>query len=167
LLHILSLGTVLAILWALLSGHFDPLMIGLGAASCILVVVIAHRMDVIDHEGHPNHLGWRAVLYWGWLLKEILKSSLTIARILVQPKIAIAPRMVAVKSSQKSELGRVIYANSITLTPGTVTTNLEDETLYVHALVEECAKDLESGDMDRRVTVMEGETPPANKDADQ
>ncbi|HAT34106.1 MAG TPA: hypothetical protein DCS82_00195, partial [Rhodospirillaceae bacterium] len=109
---------VLAILWLMLSGLFDNMLIlGLGAASVASVLYIAHRMDVIDHEGHPIHLGWRAVAYWPWLLWEILKANLDVAKIIISPRMNIQPHIFVVNASQSSELGHVIYANSITLTP--------------------------------------------------
>jgi len=157
-LHTLSLGLVLAILWLLLSGHFtSALILGLGAASVALVLYIAHRMDFIDDEGHPIHLGWRIPAYFVWLIKEIFVSSIAVARVIVSRKMPIRPRMITVKGSQSRELGHVIYANSITLTPGTITVGLEDGILSVHALTKDSADALQSGVMDRRITEMKGD----------
>ncbi len=63
MLQALSLGAVLYGLWLLLSGHYQPLLLGLGVASTIVVVLIARRMDLIDRECHPVHLSWRLLLY--------------------------------------------------------------------------------------------------------
>ena len=156
MLQALSLGAVLYGLWLLLSGHFEPLLLGLGLASTIVVVLIARRMDLIDREGHPIHLSWRFLLYIPWLLWEIVKANIDIARVIVAPRMAIGPTVLRLKGTQKSELGHVIYANSITLTPGTVTIGLEEGVLSVHALTREAAEGLKSGDMDRRVTAVEG-----------
>ena len=164
MLHRLSLGLVLCILWLLLSGYFSSaLLLGLGLASAAAVVFIAHRMDVIDHEGHPVHLGWRATIYLPWLLGEIVKANIDVAWRIIQPSMPILPNMLRVKASQKSELGNVIYANSITLTPGTVTVELEDGLLGVHAITAEAAEEVLSGEMDRRVTAMEGHVETAGK----
>ena len=164
LLHRLSLGLVLCILWLLLSGYFfSALLLGLGLASAAAVVFIAHRMDVIDHEGHPVHLGWRAIIYLPWLLGEIVKANIDVARRIIQPSMPIRPNLLRVKASQKSELGNVIYANSITLTPGTVTVELDDGLLGVHAITAEAAEEVLSGEMDRRVTAMEGHVETAGK----
>lgn len=164
MLHRLSLGLALCILWLLLSGHFfSALLLGLGLASAAAVVFIAHRMDVIDHEGHPVHLGWRATIYLPWLLGEIVKANIDVARRIIQPSMPIRPNLLRVKGSQKSELGNVIYANSITLTPGTVTVELEDSLLSVHAITAEAAEEVLSGEMDRRVTAMEGHMETAGK----
>lgn len=157
--HILSLGLVLSILWLLLSGHFSSvLLLSLGAASVALVLFISRRMDVIDGEGrHPIHLGWRIPVYIVWLIKEILLSSIAVARVILSPKMPIDPKMITVSGSQKRELGHVIYANSITLTPGTITVGLEKGVLSVHALTKEASDGLLSGEMDRRVSKMSGD----------
>lgn len=154
----ISLGAVLFGLWLLLSGHYTPLLLGFGVASCALVVLISARMDVVDREGHPIHLGPRALTYWPWLFVEIVKANIDVAKRIVDPKLPISPTMLRVKASQKTEVGRVIYANSITLTPGTVSVELEGDMIEVHALTAEGAASLEEGEMDRRVTAMEGLT---------
>lgn len=154
-LRSISLGLVLFGVWLLLSGFFEPLLLGLGLASCLAVVLIAHRMDVIDHEGHPIQLGWRIVIYWFWLAWEIIKANLDMAKRIIDPKLPIHPVLFRVKTSQHSDLGQVIYANSITLTPGTVSIQVSGDSILVHAIAEEPAADLETGEMDRRVTAAE------------
>ena len=163
MLHAVSLGLVLSILWLLLSGHFEPLLLGLGVVSVVTVVAVAHRMDVIDHEGHPVHLTWRAILYWPWLLWEIVKANIDVAKAIVQGEMPIEPTVMNVKCTQKSELGQVVYANSITLTPGTVTIAVLGDTLHVHALTPGAREGLETGEMDRRVTAVEGHAPPGGE----
>jgi len=121
------------------------------------VVWVAHRMDVVDREGHPIHLSWRVLPYWLWLTWEIAKTNVEVALIVLNPKMPISPRMVRVRASQKTELGQVIFANSITLTPGTVTVDLVDGGLEVHALTKAAADSLAEGDMDRRVCAVMGE----------
>lgn len=155
MLHAFSLTVVLYALWLLLSGHLEPLLLILGLASALLVVAIALRMEVIDRESHPIHLTFKLPAYWLWLGWEIVKSNLAVAKLVVMPSPAISPTVVRVKASQQSELGQVIYANSITLTPGTVSMRLEDGDIEVHALTEDLAQSLEQGDMDRRVRRLE------------
>ena len=154
----LSLGLVLFATWMLLSGEFSldhGLILGLGIASVILVVLIAVRMDVVDHEGHPIHLTQRFVGYWLWLLLEIVKGGIDVTRRVWSPSMPISPTMYILKASQPGELGQVIYANSITLTPGTVTVRLDGGDILVHAIAREVGDDLASGEMDRRVTELE------------
>jgi multicomponent Na+:H+ antiporter subunit E len=155
LLHAISLSFALFGLWLLLSGYFTALLLGLGVASVVVIVWIAHRMDVIDHEGHPIHLSKRAFLYWPWLIVEIIKSNFHIARVIVSKDLPINPTLFKVRSTQKTELGQVVYANSITLTPGTVTIDIDKDILSIHALTADTAGDLKTGEMDRRVTSME------------
>ena len=152
----ISLGLVLFATWLLLSGYFVPLILGFGVLSCVLVVLIARRMDLIDHEGHPIHLGIRGFTYWFWLAWEIVKANLDVAKRIVDPQLPISPTLVRVKTSQKSELGQVIYANSITLTPGTVSLRIGFDEILVHAISREGAAELASGEMDRRATRLEG-----------
>ena len=154
--HSVSLALVLFALWLLLSGVFEPLLIVLGAVSAVIVVVLAHRMDVIDREGHPVHLTWRALLFWPWLASEIVKANMDVSRRVLDPRLPISPTLVRVNASQKTDLGQVIYANSITLTPGTVSVDLQDDYILVHALTREGAQALAEGEMDRRVGSVEG-----------
>lgn len=159
MLRTLSLGLILFVLWVFLSGYFEPLFMSLGVASCVLCVLIARRMNLIDREGHPIQLLLRGLAYWPWLFWEILKANVDVARAILRPKMAVRPQVLHFKGSQKSDLGRVIYGNSITLTPGTVTIALEKELFEVHALTDGAAKDLKSGNMDRRIRGLEGLSP--------
>lgn len=154
-MHSVSLGLVLSALWLLLSGHYTAFIMGLGVVSVVLVVLVANRMDVIDHEGHPIHLSWRSVKFWPWLFWEIVKANWDVAKVILQAKMPISPTVLCLEGTQKSELGNVIFANSITLTPGTVTISLESGEFMVHALTREAAEGLGTGDMDDRVTAME------------
>jgi multicomponent Na+:H+ antiporter subunit E len=156
LLRSLGLFVVLAILWWLLSGFFEPLLLGFGLFSCALVVLIGWRMDVIDHEGHPVELGLRALTYFPWLTLEIIKSNIDVAKRICRAEPDISPQLFRTPASQASELGQVIYANSITLTPGTISLQIEGRRVLVHSLSRDGREGVESGEMDRRVTAMTG-----------
>jgi multicomponent Na+:H+ antiporter subunit E len=156
LVHALSLGLILFASWLLMSGIFEPLILILGVFSCALVVVIAVRMDVIDHEAVPVHLTFKVLLYWPWLLWEIVKANIDVTK-RVLGFADISPTMVRIKATQKTDLGIVIFANSITLTPGTISIDVDEEGyILVHALSRDGTEGLEGGDMDRRVTELEG-----------
>ncbi|HJO69296.1 MAG TPA: Na+/H+ antiporter subunit E [Rhodospirillales bacterium] len=157
MLHLLSLASAMALLWMLLSGLFDGWMLALGVASVVGVVTIARRMDVIDNEGHPMHLGLRPLLYWPWLMLEIAKANIDVTRAIARPTMNIRPRLLSVQASQQTAVGRVIYANSITLTPGTVTLAVDGDRFTVHALTVNAERSLATGDMDRRVRALEGD----------
>jgi multicomponent Na+:H+ antiporter subunit E len=156
-LHAVSLGLVLFGAWLLMSGHFEPLLLGLGIVSCVVVVLISRRMDVVDREGHPVHLTSAGVSYWPWLAWEIVKANYDVAKRSLQPSMPISPTVVRVKASQRSDVGQVIYANSITLTPGTISVDVGGGEILVHALTREGATSLEEGEMDRRCSRMVGD----------
>ncbi len=154
--HAVGLWLVLFALWLLLSGHFVPLLLTLGVLSCALVVWIAARMDVIDHEAIPLQLGLSFLGYLCWLGKEITKANIDVARIILNPTLPISPIMLRVPASQRSDVGKVIFANSITLTPGTVSVEVMDDEILVHAITKDAAEELARGEMDRRVSAVEG-----------
>ena len=155
LLRAVSLLFILMAVWLLLSGHYDALIIGFGIASVLSVVWIARRMDIVDREGLPVHLSWKAPLYWLWLGWQVLKCNIDVAWRCVAPGPPISPRIVRVKASQTTDLGVVTYANSITLTPGTVSLRVERDHIRVHALTKAAADDLVAGAMDRTVQRLE------------
>jgi multicomponent Na+:H+ antiporter subunit E len=143
-------------LWLLWSGHYTSGITTLGAVSCLLVVCLARRMGIVDREGVPLHLALRLPGYLLWLALEIIKANVDVARRVLAPSMNIDPRVITLQASQVSDLGRVIYANSITLTPGTVSIEAEGGVIRVHAIGGEAAAGLEKGEMDRRVTHLEG-----------
>lgn len=155
MLRVIGLGVSLTVLWLLLSGFFQPLILGFGVVSVLLVLVIAHRMDVIDHEGVPIQLRFRIFGYLVWLAKEVAKSNIAVAKLILDPSLPISPRVIRVKSSQATDLGRVIHANSITLTPGTVSIEIAPGEIIVHAISREAAEGTLEGSIDRRVTAVE------------
>lgn len=155
-MHALSSVLVLYGFWLLLSGYFTAFLMSAGAAVAVGVVLLARRMDLVDHEGHPLHLGWRILTYWPWLVIEIVKSAWDVSRIIVNPRLPISPTLLRAATSQKTAVGVVTYANSITLTPGTISVDVRLGEILVHALTRESAAGLQTGDMDRRVTKFEG-----------
>ena len=153
--HTISLSLFLAAFWLLNSGHYSALMLSLGAISIATVLYIVHRMDVVDHESQPIHLTLKFPSYYAWLIKEIVLANILVVKHIWLSNKSITPTIKTIKASQKTDIGKVIYANSITLTPGTVTVNMEGDQFMVHALLRESIEELEAGDMDRRVTELE------------
>jgi len=149
------LAAILFLFWLALSGHYSGFLLTMGAASTVLCVYIAYRMGTVDTEGVQIQLALGAITYVPWLLWEIVKSGWSVSRIIMDPNLPISPTMTRVKATQKTSAGINVYANSITLTPGTITTNVVGDELTVHALVTEGALDLEGGSMDRRVSRFE------------
>jgi multicomponent Na+:H+ antiporter subunit E len=154
----IALFVILLALWLLLSGHYTPLLISFGIGSCLFVTVLAVRMKLADPESVPVRLLPRAVVYVPWLIKEVFLANVDVARRALTParRTSISPRLFDVTTTQRSDLGRVLYANSITLTPGTVSIRVYGDRITVHAIAEEVAEELEKGTMDAMVTRFEG-----------
>ena len=153
-MRLVSLSVTLFVFWLALSGHYQALIIGFGVVSCLLVAWLAHRMDLADREGHPIHLGLSGLLYVPWLAWQILKSTVDVTRLILNPAMPIDPRIERVPSTQTGAVGHVTFANSITLTPGTVSVELDPGTVEVHALTKELMDDLKTGEMDSKATDM-------------
>lgn len=155
MLRAFGLGTTLFGFWLALSGHYTPMLLGFGVGSCVLVVYLSHRMDVIDEEGVPLQSALQMMMYLPWLMKEVLVANIGVAKVILTPTLRISPRMVVFHGTQKTDLGRAIYANSITLTPGTITTGVNGNEFEIHALR---AADLETDEeqaMDMRCSRVE------------
>ena len=145
-------------LWLLMSGVYKPLVIGFGLGSVFLIMIILWRMDKVDGDHVQIRLNpLRFLGYIIWLFGEIAKSNWAVTRVILSPVMLIRQKMLVVPQSQKTDLAQVIFANSITLTPGTITVETEENGPLVHAL-SYCPEDGASlADMDRRVSAVETE----------
>lgn len=143
-------------LWLLLSGHYTGLLLSLGLISALGVSLIAARMGVLDHEGLPLDILLRLPKVTVWLVWEILKSNWGVVKVILNPSLA-EPQLVSVKATQKTAAGLVTHANFITLTPGTVSVDVDeaDNTILVHGLTAEFADGCLDPEMDRRVSSLE------------
>lgn len=137
----------------------DPMLAGFGLGSSALVVWLVHRLDIADHEALPLHLTGRILAFIPWLAREVLSANLAVARIILSRRPRVRPVLVRVKASQRTVIGQVIHANTITLTPGTVTLDLRDGELLVHALDASLASDEDSRTIDARISRVEGNAP--------
>jgi len=155
LIRILLTGLMLAGVWWLWSGHSGVLLLFFGGASVLTVLAISQRMDRIADAPRLYTLGLRPLAYAPWLFWEIVKANVAVARLILDPALPIAPRVVRVPTLQKTPLGQTIFANSITLTPGTLSLEVGGGSILVHALTEESAKGVLNGDMNRRVARLE------------
>ena len=145
----------LLVFWLLLSGYFTAFLVAAGVGSAAAVVLFARHMEVVDDEGHPVDW-WRAlVFYWPWLAKEIVKSAWEVSRLILHPKLPISPTLVRFKPSQHTSVGLVTHANSITLTPGTITVEAKGNEFMVHALTRAGAQGVVDSEMDRRLSKLE------------
>jgi len=144
-------------MWLLASGHYTFMITSFGVISCAGVTILGWRMGIIDRESTPVHMLGRALLYLPFFVVEVIKANIDVARRILSPRMPLSPRLIVLKPTQKTDLGRVLYANSITATPGTVSIETEGGTITVHAIAKEVADELEKGVMDFQVTKLEGE----------
>lgn len=143
-------------LWLLMSGLYKPMILGFGAASVLLVVYVLHRMDTVDGDRVAMRLRpLTGLKYFGWLLVEIAKSNWAVTKIILSPGMPMRRHLFSVPCSQQTDLGQVIFATSITLTPGTLTVETDLGYFLVHA-VDYAPEDMDAlADMDARVTAIE------------
>ena len=161
MLRTASLAVFLLAFWLLLSGHYTAWLIGAGVVVSISLAIGGRFFGFADEEGHPVGRFAAGLAYWPWLTLEILKSSIDVARIVLSPKLPVSPQLFRVKIGPHSPVGIATYANSITLTPGTITVAVDREPagFLVHALTKAGREGVETGEMDRRVTAFEGRAP--------
>lgn len=155
-MRIAALVTTLFAFWLLLSGIYTAFLVFSGFMAAVAVAWFAWRMGAADSEGHPFHLTLGALTYWPWLVKEIALSGWQVTRIILDPRLPVSPRLVRFPPSQKTTVGIVTHANSITLTPGTITVEARPDEFLVHALTRTGAEGLADSEMDRRVKRLEG-----------
>ncbi|SDM06474.1 Na+/H+ antiporter subunit E [Maricaulis salignorans] len=134
-----GLTAVLVLLWLTLSGQYTlsgdyPLVIGFGVLSVVATVALTARMRILDRETVPILPALPLAMYWIWLGREILAANLAVVKLVMKPEIDVEPRLVRVPAEQRSGLGHAVFANSITLTPGTVTIDVEEDGFLIHAL---------------------------------
>ena len=148
--YLIGLIVTLTVFWLSNSGHYTPLLLSLGAVSIALTVLLTSRLGGIDRESAPYVRIFGFMTYLPWLLWEILKANLTVIRACLRANLDISPALVRVRTTCRSDLARVTFANSITLTPGTVTVEVEGDKLLVHALYESEAGPGAFDELDRR-----------------
>ncbi len=140
-----------------MSGHYNGLLLSLGVISVAFCVSLSHAINATDEEGLPTHIFARLPAYLFWLFGEIVKSNYVTAKFILNGR--SDPEIFSVTATQASAAGIATYANSITLTPGTVTMDINEEAakdqFLVHALHADFGDDVRSNDMDRRVTALE------------
>ena len=147
----------LACAWLLWSGIYKPLLLALGLISCLLTIYIEIRMDYFRTKVFAFRFGRRLVGYWLWLFKEIVKSSIEVARVVLNPRLPASPQVVRIEAKCKEPVVQTILANSITLTPGTLALDVHDGIITVHTLTQDGADELRKGEMNARVAALLGE----------
>lgn len=157
-MHLVNWASSLAIFWLLLSGFFQPLMLAFGIISVALVVFLLARMDRVDHEVESVFIGPKLIHYCVWLMGQIVASSVQVTRLVWGARSQLEPQVGYIEMSESNKRGQVLYANSITLTPGTLCVDIIDDTITVHALQAKSLDDLRKGEMDKRILKVKGKS---------
>ena len=142
---------VLAIFWLLLSGHLDALMLTLGLVSVLSTLWLLHRMDRVDGQVSPLYPSLQMLHFGLWLMWCVVRSNILLARRIWDPRMPIYPTWTQLETKVQTPLEKALYANAITLTPGTLTTDVCDRHFMVHSLCREGIEELRTGDMERRI----------------
>lgn len=148
------MAVLLAVAWLLWSGFFTPLLLALGAFSCVLVVYLSNRMHLFDTDVFALRWSLRLVRFWVWLAREVIRSSLEVSRLVLSPGLPISPTVVKFDTTCEHPVDQATLGNSITLTPGTLTLNIENGSFMVHSLTRQGAEEILDGEMDRRVAAL-------------
>lgn len=152
--RVLLLFTLLVVAWLLWSGLYQPLLLALGLLSCVLTVYLTHRMGYFENNVFALRFSMRLFRYWAWLTREVVRSSLEVARVVLSPSLPISPQTIEIIATSTDPIDQAILGNSITLTPGTLTMDVYQGKITVHCLTKAGADDLRSGEMDRRVAAL-------------
>ncbi len=164
-MRLVLISVTLYVYWLLLSGHYTPFLLMAGAVSSVAVVAFSGSKGITDEEGFPIERLPRALLYWPWLGWQMVLSALNVTRLILNPRLPISPTMVRVDALQASPVGLATYANSITLTPGTIAVEISEtgRCIWVHAITRENAAGFADDEMNRRVAWMDGAEPEARR----
>ena len=150
-MRIIIAAVLTFLFWFILSGHTELWLLLLGLASVSLTIFLSYRMNIMDREGHPFHMTMRLLHYFLFLSKEIVIANLDVVKRILIPGRTISPQIIQIPHNKKTNIGKVIYANSITLTPGTVTMELTENKIKIHSLSKDGAENLQDGRMANKV----------------
>lgn len=139
MIKLVGLLLVLVAMWFALSGETAPLFLALAALSIGGVIVLAYRLRIVDSEGSPYGRFFQLFGFFLWEDVEIAKSSFTVMRLILSPRAKMSPAIVSVPMSERSGLARALYANAISLTPGTLTLSVHPDHIVTHVMLAERA----------------------------
>ena len=145
---ILTLAMIAA--WLTLSGYFIPMILTFGVISIAIVVWMARRMNILDAETVPYMTLPQTLSYFVWLFAEIVKANVQVVKAVLSPDMEVSPTMVKVPLNTEADISETMFANSITLTPGTVSVDMQPDHIVVHALLEEMSAPEDFEEMERR-----------------
>lgn len=162
--YYILLSMVLFAFWLLLSGRLEVKFIVYGVATSLIAAYISMPLLLVpSKDGKKKYFAfgvslWRFALYWIWLMREVVNANLDVERAVVKPEMEINPMMVSFKMPYENPMAHTTLANSITLTPGTITVDVSSDGVYViHALTDGAREGLLSGGMQQKIADLFGE----------
>jgi len=156
-MHILKWTIVLFAFWLLLSGFFQPLLLSFGVVSVSLVAFVVKRMDKVDSEPRLFSINPKIFRYAIWLIGQIAQSSFHVTKLIWGGSRDVSPSLAKIPVESLPQNKQVLYANSITLTPGTLSVDLDDQDVTVHALQASSIDALKKGDMEGKLKSIWGD----------
>jgi multicomponent Na+:H+ antiporter subunit E len=149
----LVLFSVLYVHWIFWSGKFDAFHLSLGVISCALVTFMSHDLYLRRKTISPRIIteALRFIKYIPWLFYQIVMSNIHVAFLVLNPRMPIDPKIIRYKTRLKTDVALATFANSITLTPGTITADISEGEFIVHALSKKVADDLMTGEMEDKI----------------
>lgn len=151
------LAITMSLYWLTLSFYLKPILLGFGAASVLFTIGLCYRMRILDRETVPYLHVPQTLAYFGWLFVEVVKANFAVVKAVLRPDMEISPTLLMVPAPQKTDIGKTMFANSITLTPGTVSMEIGEDGILVHALLAEMANPDDFKDMGVRAGWSVGE----------
>lgn len=153
----LVLFVALFAFYVALSGQIDSgFLMTAGLIASAATTALAWRLGICDREGVPYERTFAVIRYLPWLLKEIISSNIAVGRLVWSQELRVTPSVREHPHRLRSGFGLASFANSITLTPGTVSIEAEEHHVVVHAVDRPFQEDLKSGEMLARVVQLEG-----------
>lgn len=144
---------VLMVIWVVFSGFLDPFHLSLGLISCGIVTWLSSGLLFDDRTITIRRRAIQTVRFASyvlWLTWQIVLSNIAVLKLAFAPRTSLQPQIVRYRTPLKSDFEKFLLANSITLTPGTVTIKILGDTFYIHAIDDGAAAGL-NGEMDRRI----------------
>jgi multicomponent Na+:H+ antiporter subunit E len=156
-MHMTKWTILLSIFWLLLSGYIQPLLLAFGIASVVVVLFVLKRMDDVDQEKQEIGTGLRLMQYLPWLIWQVITSSLQVTKLIWGSTDNLSPSVAKINAKNIPPKRRALYANSITLTPGTLSVDLVGDEITVHALQKTSIEELKQEVMEKKITKIWGE----------
>ena len=144
--------------WILLSGEFTFILILSGVIFSCIVSFMCHDFFIGNANIKLETIRiLKTIRYLPWLMWQIFLCNIDVVKMTFNPNMPISPTVISFDPELKTDMGIVTLANSITLTPGTVTITGAKNKFLVHAITESAAESLMEGEMQRRVRELEGD----------